>query len=193
MAGQDPRIARTLKRLSDALVELADEVGYEAIQVGELVKRARISKSTFYRHFRDKDHLLGHVLAGLLEDIVASIASASSQAEEAVLAFQCVRDRPKGLRLYLSLPAYSLPRQTLRFAWANLVWARYEPLSTQAHLKDMAIKTMMASTEALLEWYGDNMDTVTAKEVASIYLDVIIKATAEVALQPREDWLRGLD
>src|SRR2546423_6080175 len=51
------RVRRTRDRLGDALVELLQEKPLEAITVQEVLGRAKISRSTFYIHYRDKDDL----------------------------------------------------------------------------------------------------------------------------------------
>ena len=46
------------RRLIDALVELAGEKTYPATTVADIVKRAEVSRKTFYAHFEDRDRLL---------------------------------------------------------------------------------------------------------------------------------------
>lgn len=57
----DPRIQRTRKLLQDAFIELADERGFDAITVGDIVKRANVNRATFYRHYEDKYVLLEQI------------------------------------------------------------------------------------------------------------------------------------
>lgn len=54
----DPRVLRTRRRLKRALLELIDEIGYDAITVETLTDRADVARSTFYVHFGGKDDLL---------------------------------------------------------------------------------------------------------------------------------------
>jgi AcrR family transcriptional regulator len=54
----DRRIQRTRQLLSDALVSLILEKGYQKITVQDIIDRANVGRSTFYAHFRDKDDLL---------------------------------------------------------------------------------------------------------------------------------------
>jgi len=58
----DRRIQKTKKLLTDALVELIVEKGYQAVTVKDIIERANVGRSTFYAHFEDKDQLLlsGH-------------------------------------------------------------------------------------------------------------------------------------
>src|SRR5262249_4320434 len=52
--GKDVRLRRTQKLLRDALVELIDERGFDAITIGELTERAMVSRAAFYRNYQDK-------------------------------------------------------------------------------------------------------------------------------------------
>lgn len=58
----DPRAARTRNRLGNALIELLLTKPFDAITVQEVLDHARVSRSTFYEHYRDKNDLfLGEV------------------------------------------------------------------------------------------------------------------------------------
>jgi AcrR family transcriptional regulator len=54
----DRRIARSRRRLKEALLALIDERGYDRITVGDITRRADVGRSTFYVHFTSKDELL---------------------------------------------------------------------------------------------------------------------------------------
>jgi AcrR family transcriptional regulator len=51
----DRRIHRTRALLHEALGSLIREKTYNRISVREVLDRAKVSRSTFYIHFRDKD------------------------------------------------------------------------------------------------------------------------------------------
>lgn len=53
----DRRILRTRDTLGDALVELIREKPFDEITVQEILDRAGVGRSTFYKHYRDKDDL----------------------------------------------------------------------------------------------------------------------------------------
>ena len=63
---QDRRSKRTRHLLSEALVELIREKGYNSITVSDIIDRANVGRSTFYAHYRDKDDLL----AGELDRVI---------------------------------------------------------------------------------------------------------------------------
>ena len=46
------------QRLIDAMVELTGKTGYAATTVAGIIKRAEVSRKTFYQHFADRDSLL---------------------------------------------------------------------------------------------------------------------------------------
>ena len=55
---EDRRIQRTRALLLGALLDLIVEKGYEEISVQDIVDRANVGRSTFYKHFLDKRELL---------------------------------------------------------------------------------------------------------------------------------------
>ena len=54
----DARVKRTRDALGDALIALMQEKSFETIKVQDVLDRARVSRSTFYTHYSDKDDLL---------------------------------------------------------------------------------------------------------------------------------------
>ena len=54
----DLRVIRTKESIRDALVELIDEKGFEAITVKDITTRAKINRGTFYAHYQDKFDLM---------------------------------------------------------------------------------------------------------------------------------------
>ncbi|MFC3799701.1 TetR/AcrR family transcriptional regulator [Cohnella sp. GCM10012308] len=56
----DLRVRRTRKLLWDALMALLGESGrtFESLTVAEICERAMVHRTTFYKHFEDKYHLL---------------------------------------------------------------------------------------------------------------------------------------
>ena len=57
------RIKRTQKLLREALIELIEECGFDALTVSEITDRAlyRPSRAAFYRNYRDKYDLVEQI------------------------------------------------------------------------------------------------------------------------------------
>ncbi|MER2079434.1 TetR/AcrR family transcriptional regulator [Psychrobacillus psychrotolerans] len=65
----DLRIIRTKESIREALVELIEEKGFEAITVKDITTRARINRGTFYAHYQDKYDLMTKCEEGFMFDI----------------------------------------------------------------------------------------------------------------------------
>lgn len=55
---EDIRIRRTYKLLMDSLISLLKEKPFKEINVTDICDRAMVHRTTFYKHFEDKYHLL---------------------------------------------------------------------------------------------------------------------------------------
>ncbi|MHB8812963.1 MAG: TetR/AcrR family transcriptional regulator [Steroidobacteraceae bacterium] len=83
----DRRIQRTRALLHEALGSLIREKPYDRISVTEILDRAKISRSTFYIHFRDKDELLMSGMRALLLGALPMGGGATTDAAERMVAF----------------------------------------------------------------------------------------------------------
>ncbi len=58
LSKSDLQVQRTRKLIQEAFIGLTVEKGYDLVTVQDIVDRAMINRSTFYRHYLDKDDLL---------------------------------------------------------------------------------------------------------------------------------------
>lgn len=67
------RVRRTQKLLREALIELIEERGFEALTIGEITARALVSRAAFYRNYQDKYDLVEQIfeeaMSALLNEI----------------------------------------------------------------------------------------------------------------------------
>ncbi|WP_395845830.1 TetR/AcrR family transcriptional regulator [Cystobacter fuscus] len=68
-APEDPRVHRSRALLRDALLGLLRERGFDTLSVQDIAERARVNRSTFYQHYRDKDELLSHVMRDMILEL----------------------------------------------------------------------------------------------------------------------------
>lgn len=68
----DPRIKRTLQAISQAIISLMDEKGFDQTTVRDITIRADINRATFYLHYKDKYDLLEKVVDERIEEFSTS-------------------------------------------------------------------------------------------------------------------------
>ena len=186
----DRRKERTLRKLTEACIDLMLEIGYDRISVRGLARRAGVGSSTFYRHFQGKDDLVMRIIRDMIEGVRDELSKARSPREEAVIMFRYVRQHQSVFHMYLSLPPDNPARQMVKYALIDIVRKRYRPQIQSNVEPDMAMNHLVASSDELLAWYLDNIDAYSPGEIAEIYCDLVVRATAKLALQPRNDWLQ---
>jgi len=134
------------QRIIDAIVESCAEKTYAATTITDIVGRAHISRTTFYKHFDDKracfDAALDHCLSELQGMAAASHSPADSPADAARKAatavLETLSDRP-GLAQLLTGDAIALqPKVVERYRRATVpaleaLWQRDGGSPPQAH------------------------------------------------------------
>lgn len=64
----DLRVERTYRSLMQAFTELLEEGSYDAVTVAALCERAMIRRTTFYKHFADKDEFFAFYLKSIRDE-----------------------------------------------------------------------------------------------------------------------------
>ena len=82
---RDLRQQRTRDLIVEALIELTIQKGFAAVTVQDIVKRARINRTTFYRHYRDKFDLLDQYAQAVYQLSDSPPDSGSPAGEDATL------------------------------------------------------------------------------------------------------------
>lgn len=67
------RIRRTQKLLREALVELIEERSFDALTVGEITRRAMVSRAAFYRNYQDKYDLVEQIFEEAMQPLMSAI------------------------------------------------------------------------------------------------------------------------
>lgn len=74
----DLRVQRTRALLQEALFALTVEKGFAAVTIRDITTRAKVNRSTFYRHYLDKYDLLSQYLDALQRHITSAATHAES-------------------------------------------------------------------------------------------------------------------
>ncbi len=87
---EDMRIVRTVKLLKTSLFNLLKVVPYDKISVIDICDKALVHRTTFYKHFENKDHLLMYALEDLKDEVFNVFSNAFDY------------DTPKAMYMYLA-------------------------------------------------------------------------------------------
>ncbi|HEV7127987.1 MAG TPA: TetR/AcrR family transcriptional regulator [Ktedonobacterales bacterium] len=71
----DLRLRRTRKLLREALIELIEERGFDALTVGEITARALVSRAAFYRHYQDKYSLVEQIFDDAMSALLNAVGT----------------------------------------------------------------------------------------------------------------------
>jgi AcrR family transcriptional regulator len=67
------RVRRTKILLREALIELIEERGFEALTIGELTERAMVSRAAFYRNYQDKYDLVEQIFEEAMSGLLGAV------------------------------------------------------------------------------------------------------------------------
>jgi AcrR family transcriptional regulator len=73
------RLRRTQKLLREALVDLIEEQGFDALTVGELTSRAMVSRAAFYRNYQDKYDLVEQIFEEVISTLQGVVANMGTE------------------------------------------------------------------------------------------------------------------
>ena len=142
----DRRVQRTRELLQKALIELIDERGYAAITIQDIVDRANIGRTTFYKHYTSKDDLF------------------MSCHEAIVSSFQFERLYTHPLSQEELLERETPPRMILAFQHLDETRARLAPIfqgkdgpMIPKQIRDQSAKEIEANLRAIMQKADDSI------------------------------------
>ena len=182
----DRRVIRTRKALGESLLSLTLAHGYEDLTVKDITRYAQVGYATFYRHFKSKDELLRHIMLSLIDEIRSEMASAKNVYQEAVCVFSDIRKRRSAYQVFLSLPRDNRVRKTVWLEIAKFVTERYGPIDGSTVPYEVAVNHVIETFLELIRWYLKHDDEYSPEDLAAIHMELIVRASKHVTLEPRE-------
>lgn len=139
----DLRVVRTKQAIQDALVELIEEKGFEAVTVKDITTRARINRGTFYAHYQDKYDLMvkceEETLAQLSKLVKKTVPSVTAE----------IRQSPPQLAIYpLVVAIFGFLNEHSRFMKAAL--GPKGDMTFHTRFKDFFRETMLGNRPDVL-------------------------------------------
>ena len=181
----DRRVLRTRQSLSDAMISLALEIGYEAITIKTLTKHAQIGYATFFRHFKSKDDLLLHVLQSGLDEMLDLLNPEMTLYDEALTAYRQIRKNPGIFSLFVNLPRDHKVIAIVFEAISESVKTRYVSRDESFIPQEVAINHLVTSIIELIRWWVEHDMKYSVEQMATIQSELIVKATEIVAVDRR--------
>jgi AcrR family transcriptional regulator len=120
------RVRRTSKLLREALVELIEERGFEALTIGEITERAMVSRAAFYRNYQDKYDLVEQIFAEAMDALFAALGELGEEhpAEVWVRFFEHIAEYDRMYRALLGSKGSPWFVRKMRERLVNLIIAR---------------------------------------------------------------------
>jgi AcrR family transcriptional regulator len=183
----DPRVNRTRNALTNALIELTLEKGYDAVTVRDLSERASIGYATFFRHFSDKDALLADVLEGTLNDILELIQPVTNDPERtATLVFDHVQQNADLVRVLLRTRNVSPLMPRIFQVASQSMLQTLTPKPDSPIPPEIAAHHMIASFVELIEWWLEQDMPYPPERMGRIVSTLIMLPTREIAFLERK-------
>jgi AcrR family transcriptional regulator len=166
MKREDKRVRHTRRVLGEALIALALAGEYETITIQEITDRAGVGYRTFFRHYADKDALLGEVLRETGAELRGMIGSPAAPrvgpggaflqflpAENGRVLFQHVATQSDLYRVLLASPVALKP--ILAYAREEAAAALGEELGGPLPAA-IAVNHLVTTTIELVRWWLEN-------------------------------------
>lgn len=151
----DRRVQRTQRLLTEALIQLILERGWDAVSVQDICERADIGRSTFYTHFADKEDLLVGGL-GALGQFLRAQAAAGGSNKPLAFARGVIEHVDEQRRLFKALAGKrsgQLAQRHFRDLLVELVREDLQALAPAGVRLDVAVRYVAGAFFELLIWW----------------------------------------
>ena len=159
----DARVRRTRDSLGDALIALMQEKPFDAITVTEVLDRAAVSRSTFYKHYSDKDDLFMSDADEFFEMISMALSEHGDKSDRVVPVKEFFTHVTQMRRFFAALVASGKVHENLELArghFARGIERRFSELpqgrAIPAEQRAAIAFTYAGGLIALLTWWVDH-------------------------------------
>ena len=186
---EDRRIQRTRALLLSALLDLIVEKGYEEVTVQDIVDRANVGRSTFYKHYLDKRELLLSGVDGLRAFLIqqrpalrSSMATCEGLLTFSLPLFQHVQENLRFCRALLSPHSAAIVEPQIQRILADLVQEELAVCvssgAVQAVPLDVVVQYTVSAFLGLMRWWMEQPRPCPAEEIDRQFRALTIPAFA---------------
>lgn len=181
----DRRVQRTRALLHEALGSLIREKPYDRISVTEILDRAKVSRSTFYIHFRDKDELLTSSMRALLLGVLSADGRATTDVAERMVAFSLplfshIHEHRRSAPARLGERGRAILHEHLRRVLSEWI-AQTMKVDLQKHgsrrspiVPEMLARHIASTFVLILHWWMDDNVTRSAAEADNLFRALVM-------------------
>jgi AcrR family transcriptional regulator len=199
----DRRVRRTRNALGDALLELMQEKKFEDITVQQVLDRAGVGRSTFYKHYQDKDDLFLSDMEEFFEMFSTLLIRGKEASKRVAPVTEFFAHVNEMRHLYSALAAADKLQDFQDMAqeyFARAIRKRLEQLSSPPIPSAQSAATAQALAGALLSlmsWWLQSGATASPKEMDDFFhrmvwagvspssLDLVQKKPSEIAIRTK--------
>jgi AcrR family transcriptional regulator len=173
-ASIDKRALRTRGALAQALIELVPRHGIDTLEVRKLAAAAGVGRSTFYKHYADKDDFLIKSFAGMVGAMDARARSGRRDYDTMLPAAEVFRHVEEARAFALSLAASGefgrtiAAREDVLKAVAEANLKRLRPGLSLPRRQEMAV-VLGGVFMSLMRWWIEGGMWRRADEVTALY------------------------
>jgi AcrR family transcriptional regulator len=171
------RVRRTKILLREALIELIEERGFDALTIGELTERAMVSRAAFYRTYQDKYDLVEQIFEEAMSSLLNAVGDLGPEhpAESWVKFFEHIAEYERLYRALLGRKGSPWFVRKMRASLADLVKERgHLPHGSDASSRTIhtfsdefvpdLVSTMFVEA---ITWWLEQGRSYTPKEIAT--------------------------
>jgi AcrR family transcriptional regulator len=184
MNTRDRRVHRTRQALTEALISLTLEEGYESISIRDITARADVGYATFFRHYTGKDALLGDVLELVLAELLNLLQPVSAETDPVrvgTLVFEHAQKNSKLYRVLLSSYGSSQLLKRVREVGVQQVLRTFTAKEGSAVPLEVAANHLIVSFLALIRWWLEHDMPYSPARMGEVYSELIMQPTRAVA------------
>jgi AcrR family transcriptional regulator len=170
---QDRRVMRTRGILSEALMSLIIEKGYEKTTVQDIIDRANVGRSTFYAHFPDKDALLRSGFDNLRDALSTKGIGDRDGWDVALDLFQHAQSHYPLYKAMVGRHSWTIIQQYAHKFLFTLIKEHLKPKISAKNKTpvplDIVAHHIVSSFLALLTWWLEQKTPYTAEQMTEIF------------------------
>lgn len=189
----DRRARRTRRALSQALLSLIVERGYDAVSVQDIIDRADIGRSTFYAHYAGKEELLRSGFAALREELREAKRRHRAEPERrgeplsfSLAMFEHAAHYAEHYRAAASGRGGAIMEAEIRRALSELVREELRELDEAALSREFVVQFVVSAFLTAFDWWFGRKPKLAPAEIDAMFRRLVIDGIGPRAATQRD-------